>query len=265
MKSVSETGHAKNVANFGEMLSFISGLGTAYKPSWLPISEASLQTMFSDSESCLKKFHIAKSEYKKAIGDRELAFEPLSKLFTRIVNAVNACHADPVTRENVRAIVSVLQGRNKNKSKDNLPTATQTDDTNGNTSGSELDNTAPKTVNHHSTSHMSMTQRIENFQFLVSQLELISGYSPNEEELKISSLKDQLATLRQHIKTVNDLDIKLNNLRIQRNKLLYEEGTGLVSLAVAVKAYIKSAFGNNSEQYKRVSKIRFQFIKRIIV
>jgi len=33
MASTSETGHAKNVANFEDLISFCTGYGTAYNPS----------------------------------------------------------------------------------------------------------------------------------------------------------------------------------------------------------------------------------------
>lgn len=33
MTSTSETGHAKNVANFDDLVSFVTGYGTAYNPS----------------------------------------------------------------------------------------------------------------------------------------------------------------------------------------------------------------------------------------
>ena len=43
-----------------------------------------------------------------------------------------------------------------------------------------------------------------------------------------------------------------------RNKILYEENTGLVDIALDSKTYIKSVFGSTSPQYKQVSKLYFK-------
>ncbi len=39
-----ETGHAKNVANFEDFISFITGYGAAYNPTKVPIKLLSLNT-----------------------------------------------------------------------------------------------------------------------------------------------------------------------------------------------------------------------------
>jgi hypothetical protein len=49
----------------------------------------------------------------------------------------------------------------------------------------------------------------------------------------------------------------LSNARIDRNKILYDETTGLVTVAGDVKSYVKSVFGGTSPQYKQVSKLKF--------
>ncbi|MFA6401072.1 MAG: hypothetical protein WCX31_05525 [Salinivirgaceae bacterium] len=42
MTSTSETGHAKNVTNFDELISFVTGYGTTYNPSKDSIKLAAL-------------------------------------------------------------------------------------------------------------------------------------------------------------------------------------------------------------------------------
>jgi len=49
-----------------------------------------------------------------------------------------------------------------------------------------------------------------------------------------------------------------SNARIDRNKVLYTDNTGLVDLALEVKKYVKSVFGAGSPQYKQVSGIKFK-------
>ena len=40
MASTSETGHAKNVANFEDLISFVTGYGATYNPTKVPLKLA---------------------------------------------------------------------------------------------------------------------------------------------------------------------------------------------------------------------------------
>lgn len=48
MASTSETGHAKNVANLDDLISFVTGYGTTYNPSKSIIKLTTLQTLYND-------------------------------------------------------------------------------------------------------------------------------------------------------------------------------------------------------------------------
>ena len=47
MASTSETGHAKNVSNFDELISYALGYGSTYNPSKASIKLTALQTLLS--------------------------------------------------------------------------------------------------------------------------------------------------------------------------------------------------------------------------
>lgn len=47
MPSTSETGHAKNVANFQDLISFCTGYGATYNPSKAALSVANLQAQLT--------------------------------------------------------------------------------------------------------------------------------------------------------------------------------------------------------------------------
>jgi hypothetical protein len=50
MASTSETGHAKNVANFEDLISFVTGYGATYNPTKVPIKLASLTTLLQQQK-----------------------------------------------------------------------------------------------------------------------------------------------------------------------------------------------------------------------
>jgi hypothetical protein len=90
MSSTSETGHAKNVANFNELISFITGYGTAYNPSKVSIKSDALQTLSGSAKNAIDVVNAARPAYSNAVAAREAAFSPLNKLITRVFNALKA-------------------------------------------------------------------------------------------------------------------------------------------------------------------------------
>ena len=83
------------------------------------------------------------------------------------------------------------------------------------------------------------------------------SYSPNEIELKITTLTAQLAALKIANTNVTDAYTAVANARIARNITLYKDNTGLYDIAADVKNYVKSLYGISSPEYKELSKIKF--------
>ena len=110
MASTSETGHAKNVANFNELISFVSGYGETYNPSKASIKLTALQTLLADAKSAMDAVNSAMPAYSNAVSAREAAFEPLNKLITRVMNAVKATDISSQVEESVKTLVRKIQG-----------------------------------------------------------------------------------------------------------------------------------------------------------
>ena len=81
-------------------------------------------------------------------------------------------------------------------------------------------------------------------------LESTPLYAPNEEDLKVASLKALYTSLKTTNTEVLTTSIQLSNARINRNEILYKPITGLVDIASDTKTYLKSVFGATSPQYK---------------
>ena len=114
-----------------------------------------------------------------------------------------------------------------------------------------------KEVNQISASQMGYDERVDNFEKLISLLQSIPDYNPNEEELKIETLQVLLSDLKTKNSEVMKTYFVLESARGVRNDLLYKPLTGVVDISSDVKSYIKSVFGATSTQYKLVSKLRF--------
>ena len=56
---------------------------------------------------------------------------------------------------------------------------------------------------------------------------------------------------------VDQTEAELNAKLIERDQILYADGTGLYSIAQNVKKYVKSLYGATSPEYTNVSNIEF--------
>ena len=248
MTNISETGHAKNVTNLESLITSIIALETSYNPSRDSIKLTSLQTLLTASTESLNAVNIAQAAYSNAVAARKVAFEPFSKLITRVMNSLKASGASTQVVQSARTIVRKLQGRRASaKITEEEKKALEAEG---------------KEVNQISASQMSFDNRIENFDRLIMLLSSIPLYNPNEAELKVETLKALHNQLKEKNTEVILPIVQLSNSRIARNKILYSENTGLVDVALDSKTYIKSIFGATSPQYKQISKLRFIRPKR---
>ena len=247
MASTSETGHAKNVTNFDELLSFVTGYGAIYNPSKESIKLPALQTLATSSRSAISAVNIALPTYSNAVAAREVAFAPLNKLITRVLNALKATDTTVQVDESAKTLVRKIQGvRATAKKTEEQKTALAAEGI---------------TIKEVSTSQMSNESRLENFDKLIQLLTSIPLYAPNEEELKVASLTSLCNDLKSKNMAVVAGTMPLSNARISRNEVLYNTNTGLVDIAFDVKTYIKSIYGAISPQFKQVSKLEFKSLK----
>jgi hypothetical protein len=247
MASISETGHAKNVANFGELISFVSGYGEAYNPSKASIILSALLTLLSLAKNAVDAVNAALPAYSNAVAAREAAFAPLNKLVTRVLNALKATDTTDQVNENARTFARKIQGKRA--------TAKRTEEEQNALSQ------AGKEIVEISSSQMSYNSRLDNFDKLIKLLSSVTLYTPNEAELKVTALTALYNDLIAKNNAVVTAATPLSNARIYRNEILYKANTGLVDTAMDTKTYIKSLFGATSPQFRQVSKLEFNAVK----
>ncbi len=243
MSSTSETGHARNVSNFEALISFCTAYGTTYNPSKTTIKLAALNTLLASAKTTLTAVNTALPPYNNAVNAREIAFAPLSKLVTRIINALASSNVTKQVVEDAKSIARKIQGKRAGEKLPEIPD----------------DPTTPEDESQKSSSvsQMSFDNRVENFEKLIQLLSAQTGYAPNENDLKVTALTTLLADLRtKNTATLTSL-APLSNARIARNTLLYTTSTSLINIALDVKKYIKSLYGATSPQYKQISGLKF--------
>jgi hypothetical protein len=243
-----ETGHVKNVTNLGELLVILLSFGAAYNPSKKSILIAALQELLSKARNALDRISSLLPACSNAVAAREAAFEPLSKLVTRIVNAIKATDTTGQVDDNAKSLAKKIQGRRSSpkKTEEELNAAAA----NG------------KEITEISSSQTSYDNRLENFSKLIKLLASIPQYAPNEADLKVESLTALYNNLKKLNNDVVVAAVPLTGARIERNEILYAKNTGLVDTTVDVKNYIKSLYGATSPQYRQVSKLTFSSVRK---
>lgn len=244
MASTSETGHAKNVANLGVLNSKIFSFGTSYNPPKQAIKLAALQALETSAANSISQTNTTLAALKNASAAREVAFDPLSALTTRVLNFLKSSDTSEQVDENAKSIVRKIQGARASKK-----TTTATQDA--------AQATEAKETRTNSSSQMSYDSRLDNFDKLIKLVASIPQYAPNEADLKVATLTGVYNDLKAKNTAVVSANAVWSNARISRDGVLYKENTGLCDVAMDAKNYIKSVFGSSSSQYKEVSKIKF--------
>lgn len=242
-KSVSETGHAKNVANFNTLISRIQNFGTRFNPSNTNIKVTNLQTVYTNASSSLPAVTNAKPAYTNAVNARQLLFADMEKLSTRVKNALaSSQNVTNLLIADANTIIRKIRGDRKDKKIINPPSP----DT------SSLD--IHKQI---SASQQSYDQQVESFAKIVSLVASVPTYTPNETELKNTALNTFLAQLKSaNLAVVSATTPYLAAIQ-SRNDILYTPVTGLVDLALATKKYVKSVKSITLTEYRQISGIEF--------
>ena len=239
MVSTSETGHAKNVANFQQLINLIIQLGTTYKPSKNSLQLPQLITLKTTAENNISEVLHAKINHSNKINERLMAFNGIKVLTTRLINALQATDASDEKIANAKTYNRKIQGKRALSSK---KTTTP-------------DGTPTKTI---STSQQSYDLLIHHLNGLNQTLKTEPSYHPNETDLQFETIQEKIKTLNEKNNEVIGAYVKASRARMERDKTLYSENTGLIETANDVKKYLKSVFGTNSPEYEQVKGILFK-------
>lgn len=243
-----ESGHLKNAANFDHLITLLTTYGANYTPSSPNLVLTNLQTVLLNAQTALTNVKNEYNTYKNATNNREIAFEPLKGLSTRLLNTLIAVGANEQTIKDYKTLNAKVQGSKLTKADAGIVTNPDDDSANKTTLP------VKKTI---SSAQLSYDNLIEHIDKIIKLLASIPAYNPTETALKVATLQTMLANLK-NVNTAAYLSTsKASNARIARNKILYDNPDSLITIAKGVKAYIKGKFGADSPEYAQVSAIKF--------
>ncbi len=238
---ISEVGHAKNVATLAELISIYTSWGAAYAPSNANISLGKLVNKLNDANTVMDDVTAVVADVKTSTNNRETLYKPLASTVSESVNYYKSTGATENNIDDAKGFLRKIRGvRATSVVVDNPATPA---------------NEAAVT---HSAAQTSYIQRVEHFDGLIETYSNDPLYAPNEAKLTIATLQTYSQDLKDATdKVVADLTSQ-SSQRINRNKVLYADVSGLCDLASLSKAYAKSLWGASSPQNKQVSKLKFR-------
>src|SRR5574343_728559 len=242
MANFSEVGHAKNVANFEDLINRCTGFGISYNPNLNAIKIANMNTLRTNANTAIANVVSTFTAYENAVNARQIIFDPLQKLATRIINALIACCVSDQIVKDAKTINRKIQGKRAKPIKEVENVEIQAIP-NPNDPPVEI----PKNV---SVSQLSFDSMVEHYSKLIDLLSTVVLYNPNENELKVSGLNTLLTSMKTSNTAVITATTNYINARISRDNLIYTKNTGVVEVAQGAKDYVKSVFGTASAQYK---------------
>lgn len=238
MSSTSETGHAKNVANAKLFNSYVTDLGTIYKPINPDLELKELQTLYTEAFTQQESINAALPPYTSAVNAREAVFSPINKRLTKLQKAYKTTKGvTEAQMEDFMTISRKLKGGRKNPPAAPIPPQTE--------------------PNTHSVSQLSYDQRTNNFAQLIELLQNTPDYAPNETEYQIATLQGEKDQMMQTTQQVADTFFPLSQARSARNKTMYSNDNNLVDTFNLAKTYISTILDKNSPEYKAFAKLKF--------
>lgn len=237
-----ETGHARNVANFQELVMVVKTMGSAYNPVAQAIQVPNLEELAKQLQVNLQTVNEKNGVYRDKIYNRQTSYEQMNELAMRIVNTIVGLGLDAKILAQAKSMLAKIRGGGKKKK--TLPT-----------DSSE----SPAKTN--SVSQMSFNQRKNNFDVLIELVSAQANYKPNKDDMQVSSLQAYIDSLEKLNSEANQAEQDLTIARQQRDILLYTETTGAMTLAQQIKGYVKGDFGVKSAEFERVKGIKFKSIK----
>jgi hypothetical protein len=201
MASNSETGHAKNFANFGVLITEATQMGALYNPANPDITLAALLAKQTVCGQKMQAVTDGLAPYKNAVNARDAEYKVMNSKSTKIINALAGCGAGKDIIKDARGMVNKIQGRRTGSKEPEDPT-----------------NPEGKTI---SVSQQSFDLKKANFETLVALIKGEPKYSPNETEIQVTSLENYVKELGLKNTSVNTTLTSLQQKKVERNEELY--------------------------------------------
>jgi|GEM_PF-2065510 len=249
MKTNSESGHARNVANLETLITHCITFGPQYNPTRTAMTIQGMQNILQLAHAEQQKVRTKKSAMDNLIDDRDHDFDLARKIYPRIIRTLEISGASDLTLAQAKAIHRKLTGRRKSEAE---PAE--------NREPQELSNPGnlPATRRRNSVSQLSYDNVLENFASLIQLVTDEPVYATNEPDITVAGLNALLASMRAKHSAAKIGEAEYKEALRTRNQVIYTDGDSVCSLGRNVKKYVQVLYGPRSKEYKPLAGIQFR-------
>ena len=243
---VYENSHARNIVALRTARTINISLGTdRYKPILNFIQNDEIETYCNRCDAVLTQVHNGELNFETATSLRQGAFEGIEKYGTRIVNTLEACGAPAHVVNTARGYLVKLRGDRVEKPEP-----------------ASSDAPAEDIQKQISVSQRSYDGRAANFRKLVELCRHHrEKYMPNQDDVSLPAIESRLEQLTSSGLKVAETAAVYSGALVERDRLLYNEGTGVVARMEAIRTYYVSAFGAGSAERKQLNGLRVRTLR----
>ena len=236
-----ESGDLKLLANFRKLIDLVSA-DTNYRPANVRLKLTTLEPQHAAGVTAAHDVPAKLATNMTAISDREAAFGDVNSLMSRVHALAKASGVSADHLEDLNTFKRKLISKRKAKTKVVAAAAGET----------------PTAEKQRSSAQMSYDNQVGHVRGYLSVLGTMSSYNPNEADLKLPALNDLVDNLQAKNDAVSSTFVPLSQARGVRDQLLYQADNSVVNTALLAKAYVKAAFGPDSQLYKQIKGLEFK-------
>ena len=238
------------MANLFKYNQFLAGLGTSYQPTLASIRLDAMLALQVEAQGAIDTVKTLHNVWKTETNNREIHFSGLSTFCSRLLGMLRSTDVSQQTIDDMTFLVAKLRSKTRKTAK---PKTTETDPA-ASDNNSQQNNTR-------SRSRMSFNMRLDTFSQIIILLKRVLDYKPAEPEVAVQGLDLFLQRLTKANELSTMAEANLRRARINRDKILYEPDTGLLSRVKQSKAYVLGLYGKGSAQFKHASSYKFSKIE----
>jgi len=119
----------------------------------------------------------------------------------------------------------------------------------------EEGSTNPAPIKKRSTAETGIGSVIKKAEDFIKVLENNINYSPTDDTITISAFQAKLNQIKATANNINSLLKVITPLRSERHRLVNDRKTGILKIISQVKKYIKTNFGENSNEWNGIKNI----------
>lgn len=247
------SGHAKTVSNFKQVVMTVKNMNGHWNPVNDKLKIENMEARHAACEIFLNRVDAAEALDKIKTEARFAAYKSLNEVVRRVVAAMKSCEMDAKMIESATTIKKLIDGTNVSDAAQKRAKAAEQRKILLGTEGVE----STDDIKAYSVSKQDYDSRLKNFKRLMTLLEQAGNYATNQSDLTLTALNDFATALSDANNATNNAYDQLDNIRKERNDLLYGESDSIVNVVTLTKNELDAMETKQGPNHKKVASFKF--------